>query len=279
MRFKKIYIEITNNCNLNCSFCHNNSRSKQFMSVKNFEYIISEIKKYTNYVYLHVKGEPLLHPNLKEILEICKRNNIKVNITTNGTLIKKQKEIILNSSCVRQLNFSLHSENNISTYFEDIFCSAKELSTKMFISYRLWTLNDYKLDKKSTEIVKKIINSYNLSPEIVDKIYKENSIKISFNTFVNKDNLFQWPDLNSAKKNNAFCHGLKTHIGILVDGTIVPCCLDGEGIINLGNIFEESLSNILHNNRTMNVIKGFENNKCVEELCSRCAFKNRFNSK
>ena len=96
---------------------------------------------------------------------------------------------------------------------------------------------------------------------------------------VNKDNLFQWPDLNSAKKNNAFCHGLKTHIGILVDGTVVPCCLDGEGIINLGNIFEESLSNILNNNRTMNVIKGFENNKCVEELCSRCAFKNRFNSK
>ena len=279
MQFKKIYIEITNCCNLNCSFCNNNSRTKEFMSISDFEHIINEIKDYTNYIYLHVKGEPLLHPKLKEILDICRSNNMIVNITTNGTLIKKQKDIILNSFCVRQLNFSLHSENNISTYLEDIFVSAKELSTKMFISYRLWTLKDYKLDKKSTEIVKKIINTYNLSTKIVDKLYKENSIKISFNTFVNKDNLFKWPDLNHVGKNDNFCYGLKTHIGILVDGTVVPCCLDGEGIINLGNIFEESLSDILKSKRVKNLIKGFANNQCVEELCSKCTFKNRFHYK
>lgn len=279
MRFKKIYIEITNYCNLNCSFCNNNNRFKKFMSVSEFEYIINEIKDYTNYVYLHVKGEPLLHPKLEEILTVCQKNNIKVNITTNGTLIKQQKDIILNSACVRQLNFSLHSENNISTYFEDIFSAAKELSTKMFISYRLWTLKDYKLDKKSTEIVQKIIDSYKLSTETVDKLLNCTSVEIFFNTFVNKDNLFSWPDINNEEEQNHFCYGLKTHIGILVDGTVVPCCLDGEGIIQLGNIFNEKLNDILHSNRAKKIMKGFTNNKCVEKLCLKCTFKNRFDYK
>lgn len=278
MKFKKIYVEITNKCNLNCSFCNNNKRDKKFMSVTEFERVIEKIKSYTNYIYLHVKGEPLLHPEIDKILSICDDNNIKVNITTNGTLLKQRKEILNNHNCVRQLNISLHSENEIPTYFGDIFDTCKELSQKMYISYRFWTLKDYKLDEKSTETVNKIIDFYKISTEMVEKLYNAPSIKIDFNTYVDKENLFEWPTLNKKEETHGFCYGLKTHIGILVDGTVIPCCLDGEGIINLGNIFNESLEAILKKERTISIIEGFRNNKCVEQLCLKCPFKNKFNN-
>lgn len=246
------------------------------MSLDQFEHVINEIKPYTEYVYLHVKGEPLLHPKLEEILKICDSNKIQANITTNGTLLKQKQKILINSNCIRQINVSLHSENKISTYFGDIFSACKNLSPKTYISYRLWTLKDYKLDEKSTEVVNKIANTYNLSPNIVDKLKNESQIKIDFHTFVNKDNLFDWPNLNNTKSTHNFCHGLTTHFGILVDGTVIPCCLDGEGLINLGNIFEEKLSDILESERVKNIIKSFQNNKCSEELCAKCNFKNRF---
>lgn len=276
MKFKKVYIEITNSCNLNCSFCKNNKRQKSFMNLDDFTKIINEIKKYTQYVYLHVKGEPLLHPKLDEILEICERNNIIVNITTNGTLLKFKADILKNHPCIRQLNISLHSENDLLTYYDDVFETCKGLSQNMFISYRLWTLKDYKLDKKSTKVVDKIIKNYNLSTDVVENLYTKRSIKIFFNTFVNKDNLFEWPSLNNLNESDGFCHGLDTHIAILVDGTVVPCCLDGEGVINLGNIFKENIETIMKKERTQNIINEFKNNKCSEQLCRKCTYKKRF---
>lgn len=277
MRFKKIYIEITNSCNLNCSFCNNNKRDKKFMSLEQFKRVIEEIKPYTHYVYLHVKGEPLLHPKFNSILQVCDENNIKVNITTNGTLLKSVKNILLTHKCVRQVNVSLHSENKLPTYLEDIFSVCKELSQNMYISYRLWTLNNYQLDKKSTETVEKIINAYKIPTETVEKLYKLSSVQIDFNTYVDKENLFKWPNLEETCEQHGFCYGLKTHVGILVDGTVIPCCLDGEGIINLGNIFKEHLEEILNKERTIAMIVGFKNNKCTEQLCLKCPFKNKFN--
>ena len=97
-RFKKIYVEITNSCNLKCSFCPEGKRAKEFITLENFKHIINEIKSYTNLIALHVKGEPLLHPNLKEILDVCKENNILVNITTNATLLEKNLDILINNS-------------------------------------------------------------------------------------------------------------------------------------------------------------------------------------
>jgi radical SAM protein with 4Fe4S-binding SPASM domain len=275
MQFKKVYIEITNKCNLNCWFCKNNLREKRFMSCTEFKTIIKKIKPYTNYVYLHVKGEPLLHPELEEILKICEENKIKVNITTNGTLLKHKLNILEKSDCIRQINVSLHSDNNLSTYFVDIFDACKKLKENIYISYRLWTLKNYQLDKKSTETVDKIMKSYNLSPEVVEKLKKEPQVKIDINTYVNKDNLFSWPTLESKETSHNFCHGLSTHFAILVDGTIVPCCLDGEGNIKLGNIFEDDLQQVLQSERVQKIITGFKDNKCSEKLCLKCSFKNK----
>jgi len=119
-KYKKIYIEITNICNLSCSFCSIDNRVKESITLEKMEHILKNINNYTDYVYLHVKGEPLLHKELKEILDLCKKYNKKVNITTNGTLIKENiKE--LKHPVVRQINLSLHSENNKQDYLEEIF--------------------------------------------------------------------------------------------------------------------------------------------------------------
>lgn len=276
-RFKKIYIEITNRCNLNCSFCGKNKRDFRDMSLLEFELVINKIKKYTDYIYLHVKGEPLLYSNLDSLLSICDNTNIKVNITTNGVFLKEKLSVLINHFCIRQINISLHSENNKKNYFLDVFSSGKILSTKMFISYRIWDLKDYKLNKKSTEIVDKIIEFYNLSPVIVDKLYNDKNIKIASNTFVNKENIFTWPDIDNDILVDGFCYGLKTHIAILSNGDIVPCCLDANGEIKLGNIFEDTLDVVLNGDTYKSLLKSFEDNKSLHPLCKSCNFKKRFN--
>lgn len=276
-RFKKIYIEITNRCNLNCSFCGKNKRDYRDMSLLEFELVINKIKKYTDYIYLHVKGEPLLYSNLDSLLSICDNYNIKVNITTNGVFLKEKLSVLMNHFCIRQINISLHSENNKKNYFLDVFSSGKILSTKMFISYRIWDLKEYKLNKKSTEIVNKIIEFYNLSPVIVDKLYNDKNIKIASNTFVNKENIFTWPDVNNDILVDGFCYGLKTHIAILSNGDIVPCCLDANGEIKLGNIFEDTLDVVLNGDTYKSLLKNFEDNKSLHPLCKSCNFKKRFN--
>lgn len=276
-KFKKIYVEITNKCNLNCSFCGINKKEAREMTQEEFKTVLEKIKPYTDYIYLHVKGEPLLHSNLDEILSLCDHNKMKVNITTNGVFLKERLELLLNHPSIRMINVSLHSENNKKNYLEDVFSSCKILSTKMFISYRLWDLNDLKLSKKSTKIVEKIISFYNLETETVEKLYNDKNIKIDNNTFVNKDNLFVWPDVNNGYDIEGFCYGLKTHIGILSDGTVVPCCLDGNGEIALGNIFKGNLKEIIESPLYKEIEEGFKNNKSVNILCKNCNFRKRFN--
>lgn len=274
-RFKKIYVEITNKCNLNCSFCSEVKKNKKEMTIDEFKIVISKIKEYTDYIYLHIKGEPLLHSKLDEILTICDNENINVNITTNGTLLKDRKDILLRHNSVRQINISLHSENNKENYFEDVFSTCKVLSTKMFINYRIWNLKDKKLDKNSTIVVDKILNYYNLSTDFVEKLKNLDNIKIDNNTFVNINNLFDWPDISLNLNIDSKCYGLINHIGILSDGTVVPCCLDSNGVINLGNIFKDDLKDILNSQLVVDMINGFKNNKSVCLLCKNCNFRER----
>ena len=181
-RFSKIYVEITNFCNLSCSFCSKDSLPRKEMSVNEFKKIIFKIKDYTDSLYLHVKGEPLLHSKLDEILNICDENKLKVCLTTNGTLLDKQKDILLKHH-IKQINVSLHSENKIHDYFEKVFCTCDELSKKTTIIYRIWTLPTLDLDKISTNIVEKINAHYKLSTEIVNKINKEKNIEITDNIY------------------------------------------------------------------------------------------------
>ncbi len=274
-KFNKIYVEITNICNLNCSFCSKDTREKKEMTVEEFKKVIEKIKDYTESIYLHVKGEPLLHSKLGEILDICDDNKMKVCITTNGTLLKKQKDY-LKKHHIKQINVSLHSENNITNYFEDVFNTCDELSNKTTIVYRIWTLKSLKLDKISTKIVDKINNHYKLSTEIVNKILNEKNIKIKENIYVDKDYEFIWPKEEKVKDDVGTCLGTKSHIAILSCGTVVPCCLDSNGVVNLGNIFDNSLEEILNSKLFKDISEGFKNKKIVCDLCKSCTYRKRF---
>ena len=142
------------------------------------------------------------------------------------------------------------------------------------IIYRLWTLKDNKLDEKSIKTVQKLERYYNLSTETVEKLKTENNVKISSTIYVDKDNEFKWPEITS-HKSYGYCHGLKTQLAILVDGTVVPCCLDSNGIINLGNIFNESIEEIQKKERYKKLKKSFQDRKPCETLCKSCTFKER----
>lgn len=267
-KFKKIYIEITNVCNLNCSFCSIDNRKKESISTKNFERIMKKINDYTDYIYLHVKGEPLLHPNLLELLDIAYSYNKKVNITTNGTLLKEKKDI-LKHPAIRQINISLHSENNKKDYLKDILETIKELKNKIIV-LRYWTLKE---KEELTEIVDKVLEHYNLSTDVVDK---SNHLKLEDNLYLDKQLEFVWPSLDNDYYNeHGMCYALRDQLAILVDGTVIPCCLDSKGIINLGNIYDNSLEEIINSKRYQDMLVGFRNRCVTEELCKKCSFKDR----
>ena len=272
-KYKKIYVEITNRCNLSCSFCSKVEKPLRNMSIDEFKCIIEKIKDYTDTIYLHVKGEPLVHPNLIDFLNIADEYNIKVNLTTNGTLFPNLVDKLKECKSLKKINFSLHSENNKENYLEEIFSSVEKLQDVTII-YRLWTLNNGELDEKSTDTVNKIVYYYNLSTEIVDKTKKENNVKIKDRIFVDKDNEFEWPSITN-HNSCGFCYALKTHIAILVDGTVVPCCLDSNGLIDLGNIYNESLQDIINSDRYQTLKKSFQDRKPSENLCKSCTYKER----
>ena len=280
--FKKIYIEITNICNLNCKFCPDTKREKQFMSSENFEKIIKKIHNYTKLVALHVKGEPLLHSDLEQILKILEKYNLKANITTNGTLIKKNIEIIKKSKAVRQINFSIHSitqnEKFDKQYLQDIFESTEELEN-IIISYRLLNLQSIKANDINDNIIKEIEDYYNIQ-NLKQQLLQNEFVKLKENVFINQDIEFEWPNINNKVMiEKGRCLALKEQIAILVDGTVVPCCLDNNGDIPLGNIFKEDLEEILNKPKTITIKKNFENSIITCDLCKTCGFLERLENK
>jgi len=280
--FKKIYIEITNICNLKCAFCPDTNRKKEFMNLEKFEEIIQKIHNYTNLVCLHVKGEPLLHSNLEGILEILEKYNLKANITTNGTLIKEKLDAIKKTKSVRQINFSIHSitqnEKLDKKYLQQIFESVEQLEN-IIISYRLWNLQSVAENGVNTEIIKTIENYYNIQ-NLKQQLIENDFIQLKENIFINQDTEFTWPDINKEVIiEKGRCLALKEQIAILVDGTVVPCCLDNNGDIPLGNILEEKLEDILEKPKSLEIKKNFENSVITCELCKRCGFLKRLENK
>lgn len=268
MEFKKIYIEITNRCNLNCSFCSIDNRENKELTKEQFKSILDKINDYTDYIYLHVKGEPLLHTALEDILDITKIYNKKVCITTNGTLLKEKYHILKKYNNIYQINISLHSENKKDNYLESIFEVVDNLNT--YISYRLWTLDNDKMDDRLKGICDKLKEKYK-----IESLY--NGIKLADKVYLSIDNKFVWPDINNNYYDDVgYCQGGKSQLAILSDGTISICCLDSKGESDLGNIFSSTMEEILTSDKYQNSIKYFRDNKCYLDICKHCSYKDRF---
>ena len=285
-KFKKVYIEITNVCNLSCNFCPKTSRNLKFMDKESFEHIVKNIRPYTEHVYFHLMGEPFLNKELEHFLEISKENQLKVNITTNGTLISEVKNILINAQALRQVNISLHSfeaneeQIDLNEYINNIINFVKEATekTNIICSLRLWNLDTrYSASNNlNIDIFELLEQEFELNCDLKECLKEKNSFKLKNNVYISMGEKFKWPSLNEEELGErAFCYGLRDQIGILVDGTVVPCCLDSEGSIPLGNIFYSSLEEILSSKRAKEIYDGFSGRKAVEELCKRCGFINR----
>ena len=287
-KFKKVYIEITNVCNLSCSFCPKTGRDKEFLSIERFKKILEEVKPYTKYIYFHLMGEPLLNRNLEKFLEISYNEGFKVNLTTNGTLIPKVKEVLLNAKALRQINISLHSfeanNNNIlfTDYFNNVFDFVKEANedTDIICAMRLWNMDSSILKGENDlndDIIAEMAKILGYEGNLSEVLERDNKVKIKDRMYLNGAEKFQWPAKDIQPLGDiGFCHGLRDHFGILVDGTVVPCCLDGEGNIPLGNIYEKSLKEILEGERARKIYDGFSSRRRVEELCKRCGYSEKF---
>ena len=277
MQFKRIYVEITNTCNLSCSFCIQNQRKPRRMSVAEFSHVIREIKPYTKHVYLHVLGEPLSHPDLGAFLQICDEQGMQVNLTTNGTLLKTCRDVLMNSR-LRQVNVSLHSfpEHEQPQYLKHVFSVCEELAQRgVHISYRLWSVQNGRLSDESTRLLQQLAQHYHIPhPQEFEKRMR---LDVGDHLHLNLESVFQWPSLQHPYVSDyGRCLGMMQMCAILSDGTVVPCCLDSRGDAALGNIFTRSFSSILNSERAVQMKAGFAQHNIVEELCKHCSYRLRF---
>ena len=276
MRFNKIYLEISNLCNLSCAFCPGTKRPGKAMTEAEFAALLPKLRPYTDFLYFHLMGEPLCHPKLETFLRLAGDAGFRVILTTNGTLLKKRQEMLLAAPALHKVNISLHAfeANDLAVpfrdYLEGCFSFGKAAEGKVLISYRLW--NHGGQDEMNQEILAAMAEYFpqpwaeeRRGPRLGNRVYLEYGDK------------FDWPDL-SAPDGGAgiFCHGLRDQLGVLCDGTVVPCCLDHEGDIALGNLFHQSMEEILESPRAKAIHEGFSRRQASEELCRKCGYARRF---
>ena len=275
-RFNKIYLEISNVCNLSCAFCPGTKRAKHIMTEQEFTALMPKLRPYADYLYFHLMGEPLLHPNLAEFLKIAGDFGFKVILTTNGTLLQKQQEVLLNAPALHKVNISLHAfeANDLAVPFEeylnDCFSFGKAMEGKKLVVYRLW--NNGGADELNQQILD-TMKRFFPEPWTDNRQGK----RIGERIFLEYGDKFDWPDLSAPEgSERVFCYGLRDQAGVLCDGTVVPCCLDHEGDIALGNLFEEDMDAILAKPRAAAIYNGFTKKEAAEELCRKCGYARRF---
>ena len=274
--YSRVYVEITNICNRACSFCPGTKREKRRMTKSEFSLILDKLKGITEYVYLHVMGEPLTHPELVDFVNLAASRGFKCAITTNGTLLDK-RGIDLIGSDLYKINISIHSFESGSTdeyldYVGTCFDFADKASERGILTVlRLWNRGYDEGRNLDTLAI--------LREKFKGEEWREgaNGARIRHRLHLEYGDRFEWPDADCDELGEAvFCHGLGDHFGILVDGRVVPCCLDREGVIELGNVYRDDLALVLNSDRARKIREGFKNKRAAEELCRKCGYARRF---
>ncbi|MGB4984673.1 MAG: radical SAM protein [Erysipelotrichaceae bacterium] len=264
---KRFYIEIINYCNLKCSFCLPNSCLKQIMGIDDFEKILVKINDNSKYIYLHIKGDPLLHPNLIAILDICYKYQKRVVIVTNGTLVNEATSMINSHPAVFKISISLHGILELDNY-HDYLDNLKDFinNRQCNMELRLWTIDKLSDDKR--------IAVYEFINQFTDNEIKTGyDIKLDHQLYLSFDKQFVWPDLsNKYYQGIKNCPACKLMLCILVNGDVSVCCLDHNGLLKIGNIYENSMEEILNCERYLKIKQGFMDNKAIEELCRHCSY-------
>ena len=274
--YSRVYVEITNICNRACSFCPGTKRQKRRMTLDEFSRILSELDGITEYIYLHVMGEPLTHPELLAFIDLASSRGFKCAITTNGALLDKRCDELL-SSKLYKINISIHSFESGSndeylSYVNSCFDFADKASKSGILTVlRLWNRGyDEGRNIDTLALLKKKFPTDEWREG-------ERGARIRHKLHLEYGDRFVWPDTECEELGDAvFCHGLGDHFGILVDGRVVPCCLDREAAIELGNVYNDSLKDILASERAERMREGFKRKHATEELCRKCGYARRF---
>ena len=276
MHYSRAYVEITNICNRNCSFCPGTKRETRQMTTEEFSHIAKSLKPLTDYMYFHVMGEPLTHPMLPEFIKLATSMGFKCAVTTNGTLLGKVGQALINSG-IYKINISVHSfedgnDESYHSYINSLLSFADEASSLGILTvFRLWNKgHDGGRNDKTISLMKE---------RFYDGEWREGSrgFRIRHKLHLEWGDRFEWPDVSCEEGDSSvFCYGLSDHFGILVDGTVIPCCLDREGVINLGNIHETPIEDILTSERAKSILEGFKKRCAKEELCRKCGYARRF---
>lgn len=274
--YARAYVEITNLCNMHCSFCHGHSRPPRRMTEAEFSRVLEQLTGKTGYVYYHLMGEPLTHPLLPRFLEMAFSRGFRSVITTNGTLLKSRGEELLRTG-IHKVSVSLHSFEEGSeaaerAYLGEVAAFAEQASSLgTIVSLRLWNRG---LDGGRNDRIYEFFRTYFAEDEWVENT---RGIRIRDKLHMEWGDRFAWPDSEADDMGEeVFCYGLRDHFGILSDGSVVPCCLDSEGAITLGNVYTENLDEILASPRARAIHDGFSCRRAVEPLCRRCGYARRF---
>jgi radical SAM protein with 4Fe4S-binding SPASM domain len=279
----RAYVEIGNLCNLSCSFCPGTRREGKQMTVSEFRTVAQRLRPYTDYLYLHVMGEPLFHPELDTILSEAGALGFRVCITTNGTLLDASSDLLLSHAAVlHKVSISLHSmegngaESSLGEYLRSAADFARRAAEKgIYTVFRLWNLDTASRTGQNSENASIEAFLHTEFPE--EWTVLQNGFRLSRNVFLEYAGIFTWPTESEAEAlDDGYCHGLMDQIAVLADGTVVPCCLDSEGEIALGNLFHAELSEILASPRATRMREGFRNHKMTEALCKTCTYARRF---
>jgi MoaA/NifB/PqqE/SkfB family radical SAM enzyme len=240
-----------------------------------FTTLAERVATWAEYLYYHLMGEPTAHPLLPRFMEIAEGLGMKSVITTNGTLLPARGQAIL-AARPHKVSISLHAfeANPPGMSFEEyidgcLTFAAAAADAGTIAVLRLWNLEgraEGALNEKNEAILAVL---YRFFPG--EWITTRSGYRMRTRVFLEWGEKFDWPvPAGKILSETGFCYGLRDQIGVLCDGTVVPCCLDHNGDIPLGNLFETPLSEILASPRARAIYDGFTNHRCVENLCRRC---------
>ena len=267
----RCYLEITNICNLDCVFCPKTDRAKRRLTMEEFSLLTDKLQGQVKFLYFHLMGEPFLHPLLPDFIRMARGKGFIPVLTTNGTLLSKAHGVI--EACPHKIQISLHSQEgngkeNPESYLEGVMNFALEAASQgILIVLRLWNQGGY--DSANDHILD-VLASYCPRPWT----QRHDGWKLAENLYIEYDRMFEWPDTGHSeyKETDVFCYALRNQLGVLVDGSVVPCCLDHAGDITLGNLFTQSLDEVLSSPRAKALYNGFTKHEATEPLCRRCGY-------
>lgn len=283
--YRHAYLELTNCCNFNCSFCPPVTRPRQFVETKHAIRWIDQIAELSDGIYWHVQGEPLLHPDFTFLAHHAASRGLQVKLTTNGSKICEFSEQLL-SGDFTQINFSMQAlgeltPENRQRIEQDIFHFTEQALTQrpeLFINYRWW--------QNAKPDVSRAARYFNLPPDEWRAPSGRHSKKISGRLYASYASCFEWPDgtdFHEQSGNDSTpgpkqgsCRGLIDQFAILCDGRVTACCLDASGALTLGSAHTSTIRELLESQKATWLAEGFRRREMRHPVCQKCGFATRF---